>query len=116
MPSVTLELSEELKARVEPFSRWLSAILELSLLALKTPASGAASELIEFLISNPSPGEVQAYQLPTWSQERVGALLERNRSAGLSDAETRELDEYLKLEHAVRLIKAKLTSDELASA
>jgi hypothetical protein len=116
MPSVTLELSEELRARVEPFSRWLPAILELSLLVLKTPAFSAASELIEFLVSNPSPGEMYSYHLPNWAQERIEVLLENNSGAGLSDIETRELDEYLKLEHAVRLIKAKLTSDELAGA
>ena len=115
MASLTLNVSEQLKSRVEPFSRWLPAILELSLLALKTPAHQAASELIAFLASNPSAREVHAYRLSDASAKRVAQLLEKNREGGLSQDEANELDEYLRLEHVVRMMKVKLTSDDIAS-
>ena len=115
MASVTLNLSEQLKARVEPFGRWLPAILEVSLLALKTPAYEAASELIEFLVSNPSPQAVHDYRLSEFARKRVEILLEENRESGLSEDAEKELDEYLKLEHIVRMVKAKLSTDELTS-
>ncbi len=115
MASLTLNLPEQLKQRVEPFSRWLPAILELSLLTLKTPAQGAASDLVAFLVSNPTPREVHGYRLPEASQKRVAELLTRNREGVLSDAEAQELDEYLRLEHVVRLVKANL-ADELTDA
>lgn len=112
MASLTLNLPEQLKARVEPFSRWLPAILELSLLALKTPAYESASELIAFLASNPTPREVHGYRLSEEAQQRVSRLLEQNREGSLGEDEAQELDEYLKLEHVVRLLKADL-ADEL---
>ena len=115
MASLTLNVSEQLKSRVEPFSRWLPAILELSLLALKTPAHQAASELIAFLASNPSAREIHAYRLSDTDAKRVSKLLERNREGGLSQDEADELDEYLRLEHVVRMIKAKLPTSDVAS-
>ncbi len=115
MASVTLNLSDQLKARVEPFSRWLPAILEISLLALKTPAHKAASEVIEFLVSNPSAQAVHNYRLSEVSQKRVEGLLEQNREGVLGNADEQELDEYLRLEHVVRMVKAELATDELAS-
>jgi hypothetical protein len=111
MPSVTLDLSEQLQARVKPFSRWLSAILEVSLLNLKSPAHQAASDFIELLVSNPSEQTVRVYKLPEVAQQRVEHLLEKNRLGTLSEDETKELDDYLRLEHVTRVIKAKLKTE-----
>ena len=111
---MTLTLPEQLKERLEPFSRWLPAILELSLLTLKTPAQQEVTALIEFLASNPTPGQVHDYRLSDPAQKRLEGLFAQNAEAVLAEAETRELDEYLKLEHVVRMIKARLSSDELA--
>lgn len=116
MPSLTLDLSEQLQDKVKPFSRWVPAILEVSLLNLRTPAHGAASEFIEFLTSNPSEQIVSGYKLSEVFQERVEVLLEKNRVGTLSKDETTELDDYMRLEHVIRVIKLKLKSKELASA
>jgi uncharacterized protein YnzC (UPF0291/DUF896 family) len=40
-------------------------------------------------------------------QERVSALLEKNRSQGLTDEEEREWERYQYLEHLMRIAKAK---------
>jgi hypothetical protein len=115
MPSVTLDVSEHLQTRVKPFSRWLSAILEVSLLTLKSPAHHAANELIEFLVSNPSEQGVGDYQFSEDAQQRVEYLLEKNRLGTLSQDESQELDDYLRLEHVVRVIKLKLKTSHLVS-
>jgi hypothetical protein len=113
MPSLTLDLSEQLQDKVKPFSRWVPAILEVSLLNLKSPAHGAASEFIDFLTSNPRDGSVGAYKLSEVFQERVEVLLERNRSGVLGQEEQRELDDYVRLEHVIRVIKLKLKAGKL---
>ena len=96
------------------FPRWLPSILEISLLGLKTHANLAVGELIAFLALNPSPREVHGYRLPAPLQARVERLLEQNRSDALSDADHRELDECMALEHVVRLFKKRLATVELA--
>jgi hypothetical protein len=116
MPSLILDLSEQLQDRVKPFSRWLPAILEVSLLNLKSPAYGAANEFIDFLTSNPSEHAVRSHKLSEAFQQRVEVLLEKNCSGTLSKDETTELDDYMKLEHVIRVIKLKLKAKELANA
>jgi hypothetical protein len=113
MPSLTLDLPEQLQAKVQPFSRWLSVILEISLLNLKSPAYQAASAFIEFLTFNPAEQVVGAYRSPEVFQQRVEMLLEKNRLGTLTESETNELDEYLKLEHIIRMIKMKAKTKQV---
>ena len=110
----TLTLPDDLAARVAPYERWLPAILEVSLLGLKTQAHVAAAELITFLSSNPSPREVSTYRLSTPRQARLETLLEGNRQGTLSQEDVAELDEFMALEHVVRLLKIE-SADTLAS-
>ena len=116
MASMTLTLSEQLKERVEPFSRWLPVILEVSLLTLETPAHQAARELTEFLASNPSSQAVHDYRLSKTALKRVEALLEKNRAGELLVQEEHELDEYLQLESLMRRVKLELATSELSPA
>ena len=110
----TVTLSDDLAERVAPYEHWLPAILEVSLLGLKTPAHVAAAELVTFLSSNPSAQEVQGYRLSAPLQARVEMLLEGNRRGTLSQEDTAELDEFMALEHVVRLLKIK-SADALDS-
>ena len=114
IPMATFTLPNDLAERVAPYERWLPAILEASLLGLRTPAHIAAAELITFLSSNPSSQEVRAYRLSAPLQARVKALLAGNRQNTLSQEETAELDEFMALEHVVRLLKIE-SADTLAS-
>jgi hypothetical protein len=107
MPVLTLELSEQLYERVKPFSRRLPAVLEVSLFSLKNPACEAASKFMDILTSNPSEQAVGTYKLSEVFQERVEALLEKNRVSLLTQEETTELDDYLGLEHVIRVVKAR---------
>jgi hypothetical protein len=51
---------------------------------------------------------VSAYKLSEIVQERIEALLEKNRAGVLTQAELTELDDYMRLEHVIRVAKAKL--------
>jgi hypothetical protein len=116
MATITLKLPDELAERVQAFNRWLPSILEISLLTLKTPATRTASEIIEFLATNPSAAEVHAYHGTKRARRRMSHLLDLNRAGLISEAQLQELDELLKLEHLIINLKAGLPSDELASA
>ena len=107
----TVTLPDDLAARVAPFGRWLPAVLELSLLGLKTSAREAADELVAFFVSNPAPQQVWDYTLAERWQVSVARYLEKNREGSLSQAEGLELDEFLALEETFRLIKARLAKD-----
>lgn len=102
-----LTLPDELAERVAPL-RYLPVILEVSLLTLKTPAAQSASELIEFLGSNPTSQAVLEYHGSEQTQKRIQQLLELNHVGLISEADARELDEHLLLEHLVVMLKAGL--------
>jgi hypothetical protein len=108
MATLTLDMPEKLLERLEPFSRWLPAVLEISLLALKTPAVETASELVEFLASNPTTKDVRGYHASERAQERMLHLLNSNRAGYLGQAEAKELDELLRLEQLMINLKASL--------
>lgn len=65
-------------------------------------------ELLEFLADATVGEKVLAFVPSPSIRARVDDLLERNRTAGLSEAESRELDEYERLEHLIRLLKARI--------
>jgi hypothetical protein len=108
MATLTLNLPDKLAERLEPFSRWLPVILEISLLKLKTPAAETASELVDFLASNPSVQAVGGYHASQRAQERTNHLLALNRAGVLGEADKLELDEMMQLEQLVRTLKAGL--------
>ncbi len=114
MVELTLTLPDELAKRVEPL-RYLPTILELSLLTLKTPAAQSVSEIIEFLSTNPSEQTVLEYHGTTRFQERANQLLELNRSGMISEAELKELDELLLLEHSMISLKSSLYEQQLSA-
>ena len=49
MVQMTMQLPDELAARVEPIRMWLPTILELSLVGFRTLAIETATEIVEFL-------------------------------------------------------------------
>lgn len=62
-------------------------------------------EFIEFITSQPTLAEMAQYQLSSAGEARISALLEANRQGELSAAEHAELDDYLRLEHLMRMMK-----------
>ncbi len=66
----------------------------------------AYDEIIEF-IAAASPQAVSGFQSSAKTRERVAVLLEKNNAGKLTESEILELDDYMKLEHIMRLAKAR---------
>lgn len=110
MSPITLEISDELAQRLRPVVDRLPRILELGLRELNaTTQSGfvGAAEVLELLAGLPTPQEIIALRPSEVLQTRVNGLLAKNRTAGLSDDEEEEWEQYQYLEHLVRVAKAK---------
>ncbi len=67
----------------------------------------AYDEVYDFLLRSPTPEQVIAFRPSEATQTRVRTLLDANKAQGLSEMETAELDEFLKLEHFMRMLKIR---------
>ncbi len=106
----TLELTDDLAARLTPHQHQIPRILEMGLREVNASSQTGfkgLSEVLEVLASLPAPEEVLALRPAPVLEERVRTLLEKNRAEGLIDDEEREWERYEYLEHLVRMAKAK---------
>lgn len=70
------------------------------------PAS-AQDEVYDFLMSQPTAGQIIEFRPSEEAEERLRYLLDTNRTDHLTREEQVELDDYLKLEHFMRMLKIK---------
>lgn len=66
----------------------------------------AYEEVVEFIAAR-SPREVIEFKPSEGAREQVLDLMQREKSSGLSPEEKVELDHYMKVEHLMRLAKAR---------
>lgn len=66
----------------------------------------AVEDFVEFL-AKLAPRKVLEYKASLQSQERLTALLEKNKTAPLTKKESEEMAYYMMIEHVVRLAKAR---------
>jgi hypothetical protein len=66
-----------------------------------------SSEILDFLLTQPTPQQIIALRPSEVMQERLRSLLDGNRNNTLNDSERAELEEYLRLEHFVRQLKIR---------
>ncbi len=107
---MSLDLSEDLAARLRPHRDELPRILELGLREMRAaeqPGFKGMAEVLETLAALPTPQEVLALRPSPALAERLRALLDKNRTEGLSPDEEREWEGYQYMEHLVRIAKAK---------
>ena len=69
-------------------------------------ATLAYQEIVN-LIAGANPAGVVSFRPSEEAQARLEALIEQEKSGGLSEDERRELDQYMQLEHVMRLAKAR---------
>jgi hypothetical protein len=65
-------------------------------------------ELLTILAEGADAARLLAFRLSDDQQTRLDELLDKNRDETLSDAEAAELDTYERLEHLMRLLKARV--------
>ncbi|MEQ9667350.1 hypothetical protein [Coleofasciculus sp. G2-EDA-02] len=80
---------------------------QISSVTNPTDAPIAYTEVLDFLITRPTPQEITTFKVSAEAQERLHTLLDKNREGTLTAAEATELDLYEQLEHLMILLKAK---------
>lgn len=69
-------------------------------------------ELLELFASAAEPERLLSFQLPSEKQERLELLLQRNREGSLTKDELAELEEFERLEHFGRMLKARVRQNQ----
>lgn len=64
-------------------------------------------EMIDFITSAPRPEEIVSFQPSEKSQQRLEDLQFKRREDGLTEEELHELEQFLMVEHIMRMAKAK---------
>ena len=67
----------------------------------------AYDELIDFIASGTSPESLLGFKPSAELQERVRELVQREKDEIITTQERQELDDYLQLEHLMRMAKAR---------
>jgi hypothetical protein len=70
----------------------------------------AYEEVVNFIAAGTTSQNVAAFKASEETRERVGDLIFREKTEGISAEEKAELDLYLQVEHLMRLAKAKARS------
>lgn len=109
MAVMTLELSDDLVEKIEPFQPYIPIILELSMTNFQTQAQQTAFELLRFISGAPSPEHVMGYKISEPSQIRLRELTYLNNSGEISKQELLEFDELVKIGRIGRKLKIEAT-------
>lgn len=110
---VTIDLPENLAARLQSNRQNLPQIIEAGLREFKASSSVGyknVADVLEFLANLPKPEEILALRPSEDLQAEIERLLEKNRSEGLNEAEEQIWQSYEFIEHLVRVAKARASA------
>ena len=65
------------------------------------------AEIIDFLASTPTPEAILAFNPSDRLEQRLSDLLEQNRQETLSAEERGDLDEFLRMNHFMNMLKIR---------
>lgn len=65
----------------------------------------AHREFAEFIISMPALEQIAAFRLSDTTEAHINGLQDANNAGTITEAERAELEDYLRLEHLMRLVK-----------
>jgi arsenate reductase-like glutaredoxin family protein len=122
MTQITIDIPDELAQRLAPFQSQFSdlfirsiaaPLLEQNEIARSAPTndvigtSGTYQEILDFLIDRPTSAQIINFKVSEASQSRLQTLLEKNRTAALTTAETTEIDLYEQLDTLIAFLKIR---------
>ena len=76
-------------------------------MASEATMSSPVDEVLDFLLSRPTPEQIVALHASDAAQERLRYLLDGNRNNVLNDSERAELEAYVQLDNIVMRLKAR---------
>ena len=65
------------------------------------------TEMIDFLSSTPTPADIIAFKPSEGLEQRLHDLLQRNREDRLTGEDRAELDEFLRMNHFMNMLKIR---------
>jgi hypothetical protein len=115
MAQITIDISDELAQQLAPFQSQLSALFTklvahplLGQNSLEpTETNDTYREILDFLISQPTPQQIMAFKVSTAAQSRLQTLLQKNRELSLTAMEITELDFYEQLDTLMGFLKIR---------
>ena len=116
MTTITLQVPDDLAARLAPLRDQLPRLLSIALdllpeLPLTAPGLAtdhpAFIEMIDFLASGPTPAQIIAFKISPSVQARLEELLDKSGESGLTDDESAELEAFSQVNHVLLLLKAR---------
>lgn len=124
MVELKVQVSEDVAMQLEPYSQQLPNLLQQIAQSLPNVARDVTqvgdqekrvdvtktsiyTEILDFLIAQPSPQEIIDFKVSAATQERLGYLLEKNREETLSSDEMAELDAFEQIDQLMALLKAR---------
>lgn len=110
MVKVEIQVPESLAEQLDSVRDRLPEVLAHGLDELSPLPNEVYRYILEFLASNPTPEALLKFEPTPEMQERVQELLEKNRDGRLTAAESAELDEYMRINHLVTMLKARSLS------
>lgn len=67
----------------------------------------AYDEIVNFIAAGSSAHDVASFKPSPDTRQRVAFLLDKEKNEGLSEAERYELQQFMQVEHLMRLAKAR---------
>lgn len=122
MAQITIELPDDLVEQLGPYEKQLPEIVTRFIAAtLLKPKIGNGSEsmsngnkpeqlyqeILDLLISQPSPEVIMGFRVSEGTQSRLQSLLQKNRESALTPGESAELDLYEQLDTVMGLLKVR---------
>jgi hypothetical protein len=71
------------------------------------PATALFEDILDFLASTPTPEQLIAFEPSEALKQQLAYLLEQNRHDTLSSNERVELDEFLRMNHFMNMLKLR---------
>ena len=116
--SITIELPDEVYQKFKVRSQQTKRSIEEELVTafaldlpilppLETAGTRAYHEVMGFLASGPSVGEIAQFRLSREITQRASELLAKEREQGLTPDESKELDSYVDLGDFLGVLRAK---------
>lgn len=115
MTTITVDVPDHLATKIDAMRDRLPDLLSEALM-LSASGNGTTTaslrypvfeEMIDFLVSGPTPEQIVAYKVSPRAQERLADLLDKNREEGLSEVENAELDAYERVDYVMSSLKAR---------
>jgi hypothetical protein len=125
MAQITIDIPDDLAQRLAPFQSQLSdlftRLIATTLLGQTTPdvstsvptsldTSVTYQEILDFLSDRPTSAQIINFKVSAASQSRLQTLLQQNREATLTAAETAEIDLYQQLDTLIGFLKIRAYS------